>query len=202
MAATKGGLIPHSNMLGGATDSSGTQQFFIKASESADYFQGDLCLIDANGEIQPSTAVTDTVTVGVFQGCQYVDNNGDTKFSNTYNSTITNGSTIAHLITNPLQVYRIRIANGDANVDTFTRVEIGRNFDIEYNGGSTASGLSGMCLDSGTGGATTVAQLKLIGLTDADGSDSPITAVRATTYSYGLVILESSINRYLSVTGI
>ena len=126
MASTKGGLIPHSNMLGGATDSSGTQQFFIKASETADYFQGDLCLIDANGEIQPSTAVTDTITVGQ----------------------------------------------------------------------------SGMCLDSGTAGATTVAQLKLIGLTDVDGSDSPISAVRATTYSYGLVILESSINRYLSVTGI
>ena len=202
MAATKGGLIPHSNMLGGATDSSGTQQFFIKASETANFFQGDLCLIDANGEIQPSTAVTDTITVGVFQGCQYVDNNGDTKFSNFYNETITNGSTIAHLITNPFQVYRIRIANGDANVDTFTRVEIGMNFDIEYNGGSTVTGLSGMCLDSGTSGATTVAQLKILGLTDVDGSDSPTSSVRATTYTYALVMLEPSINRYLSVTGI
>jgi len=202
MAATKGGLIPHSNMLGGAMGSSGTQQFFIKASETANFFQGDLCLLDANGEIQPSTAIDDLRTIGVFQGCQYVDNNGDTKFSNTYNETITDGSTIAHIVTNPYQVYRIRIANGDANVDTLTRVEIGMNWDIEYNGGDTTTGLSGMCFDSGTAGATTIAQLKCVGLTSVDGTESPTNSVRATTYSYALVILMPSVSLWTADTGI
>ena len=200
MAATKGGLIPH-NMLGGAPNSMGTEQFYIKLSETANFFQGDLCLIDANGELQPSTAVTDTITVGVFHGCQYVDNAGDTKFSNSYTDTIASTGMIAHVITNPFQIYRIRIANGDANT-TLTRPEVGRNFDIEYNGGDTTTGLSGMCLDSGTAGVTTVAQLKLLGLTDVDGSGSPTQDAAATTHTYGLVMLETSISRYLSVTGI
>lgn len=200
MAASTGGLIPH-NRLGGTPNSSGTQKFWIAASESADFFQGDLCLLTADGDLAPSTAIDDERTVGVFQGCQYEDANGVPTFTNYYNSTIASEGMIAHVITDPFQLYRIRIANGDED-DTLTREAIGLNYDIEYNTASTVSGMSGMCLDSGTTGATGAAQLKLVDLVNVDGSDSPTTATSSTTYTHGVVMLMPSISMWLADTGI
>ena len=102
---------------------------------------------------------------------------------------------------NPLQTYKVRIANGDANT-TLTRVTASfLNFDIEFNSGDTTLGLSGMCLDSGTTGSAGAANLRVVGLTNDDGVD-PLLGSASTTYSHAIVIIDPEINYWTNGPGL
>ena len=198
MAASKGGLRPYSRL--GGYNSSNTVGFWIAKSESNNFFQGDLVLMSSTGDILPSTAVDDVTAVGVFNGCEYVDSSGVLRQTNFYNDTIAQDGMRAFVTVDPFQAYKIRIANSDANT-TMTRTDIGKNYDIEYNGGSTTTGRSGMCLGSTTG-VTTAAQLKLLDLVNDDGTDRPTDASSTTTYTHGIVVLDPTISYWLTVTGV
>lgn len=199
--AREGGLQPYTSIFPGGAGNVPTLAFSIESGTSADFFEGDLVKPVNNGSITPCTAVTETLVLGVFVGCEYVDSSGQKQWSNHYTDTISREDTIAHVICNPYQLYKIAIANSDADT-TLTRAEIFLNYDIEFNGGNTVTGKSGMNLDSGTAGVTTTAQLKLVGLVNESDGGGGYGVVETATFSHGIVMIDPTINYWRIVTGI
>ena len=199
MAASEGGLRPYNRLHG--YNSGNMVEFWITNGETEDIFQGDPVIMTATGEIDPMGAIGDANVLGVFMGCSYEDSTGQIRQTNFYNGDVAKDGMVAHVIVDPFQVYKVRIGNSDANT-TMTRGDIGLNYDIEFLAGNTTTGQSGAILDSGTSGATSAANLKLLGLVNDDGSDSPTKASTSTTYTHGLVIIDPAISFSLTGTGI
>ena len=200
MAAGNGGLIPWS-AGGSGYNPSNTMGYPVISGEATDLLQGDVVKCVNNGTVVAMTAVGDTPVVGVFLGCSYTNSDGQPVYSNKYTDTIAGEDIIANVLINPLQLYKVRIANSDANT-TLTRVTASfLNFDIEFNAGDTTTGMSGMCLDSGTTGATTAANLRVVGLTNDDSID-PLLGSATTTYSHAIVMIDPEINYWTNGPGL
>ena len=197
--ASEGGLRPYSSAGTGA-GSAPILPYKIASTEATNIFEGDLVKMVADGTVVAASAVTDVAIIGVFVGCEYVNSDGQTVQSNKYTDTITDDNTVAFVNVNPLQIYKIKCADGDVDT-TITRAEVGRRFDIEYNAGNSTTGQSGMVLDTGTAGATTVAQLKIVGVINEDGSDGAKGAAGA-EFTHALVIIDPDISVFGASAGI
>lgn len=68
----------------------------------------------------------------------------------------------------PLDVYRIQC---DDDTETITVEDIGSNADIVVGSGDTATGMSGMELDSNTTAATAGLQLKIVGFVNSPNNE-------------------------------
>lgn len=189
--ATHGGLRVDSNVLSGE---SVVRSFKILNGDATDMLQGDLIKMNAAGYVEPSTAAADVAIVGVFVGCEYTNSDGERVFSNKYTDTISRDDTMAFVNVNPFQLYKIAIANGDADT-TLDMSAIGISYDIEYNTGDTTLGLSGMNLDSGSTPAAT-GQLRVVALTNDDGVDY-LTQPAATTFSTAIVQIDPGTSFWL-----
>ena len=200
MAASEGGLRVYS-AGGSGYDPSNTMAFNIVASEATDLFHGDVVKLVSDGTVVAMSAVSDTPVLGVFVGCEYTNNDGGMTFSNKYTDAITAEGTTAHVLVNPYQLYTIQISDGSDGNTTLTRLAIGLNYDIEFNTGNSTSGMSGMCLDTSTAGATTAANLRLVGLTNLDGT-SDMAGTASTTYSYGIVMIDPKISFWIDGPGL
>ena len=179
--------------------------FWITSGETADIFEGDLVKITATGEIDPVAAVTGATVLGVFVGCQYVNDAGQTVQNNFYNGDRTQNDMQAMVVVDPFQLYSIPILDGSGAADTLQRTAIGLNYDIDFtNDGSTTTGRSAMGIDTSTAGATTTAQVKLAGLTNDPTTGNPPVgyASTSTTYGYGIVMIDVTTSFWLTVTGI
>jgi len=197
--ASEGGLRAHSSVGTGA-GSSPTVAYKIASAEATDIFEGDLVKMVDDGTVVAMSAVTDVAIAGVFVGCEYTDSNGQRQWSNKYTDTITQDDTVAFVNSNPHQVYKIRV--GTADVDgTTTRTSVGLRFDIDFNAGNSTTGQSGMILDTGTAGATTVANVKVIGVLNEDGTDGAKGAA-AKTFTHALVIIDPDISVFGASAGI
>lgn len=188
--ASQGGLVPYKTLHG--YQSGATLEFAIASGTSTDFFQGDLVTLVTGGTVVAAAAVTADQAVGVFMGCSYTGTDGTPVFTNKYTDTITSEDIVANVLVDPLQLYKIAIANSDADT-TLTRPSIGSNFDIEFNTGNSTSGASGMNLDSGTAAAAGAAMLRLVGLTNDDGTHDNAGS-GSTTYSHGIVMIDPNIN--------
>lgn len=189
--ATHGGLRVDSNVLSGE---SVVRSFKILNGDATDMLQGDLMKMNAAGYVEPSTAAADVAIVGVFVGCEYTNSDGERVFSNKYTDTISRDDTMAFVNVNPFQLYKIAIANGDADT-TLDMSSIGISYDVEYNTGDTTLGLSGMNLDSGSTPAAT-GQLRVVALTNDDGVDY-LTQAAATTFSTAIVQIDPGTSFWL-----
>lgn len=69
----------------------------------------------------------------------------------------------------PLDVYRIQ---ADDDTETLGLGSIGSNADIIVGSGDTATGMSGMELDSNTAAATAGLQLKIVGFVERPGNEA------------------------------
>ena len=191
--ATHGGLWTDSMVT---TGTSVARSFKILNGDATSMLQGDLMKMNDLGYVEPSTAVSDVAIVGVFIGCEYTNASGQRVWSNKYTETIARDDTMAFVNVNPFQLYKIAIANGDADT-TLDQNAIGGSYDIEYNTGDTTTGLSGMNLDSGVAEAAT-AQLRVVAMTNDDGIDYLTQAV-ASTYSHAVVQIDPGTSFWLSV---
>lgn len=190
--ATHGGLWTDSMVT---TGTSVARSFKILNGDDTDMLQGDLMKMNDLGYVEPSTAAADVAIVGVFIGCEYTNASGQRVWSNKYTETIARDDTMAFVNVNPFQLYKIAIANGDADT-TLDQNAIGGSYDIEYNTGDTTIGLSGMNLDSGVAEAAT-AQLRVVAMTNDDGIDYLTQAV-ASTYSHAIVQIDPDTSFWLS----
>tara|TARA_R110000751_G_scaffold178280_2_gene284517 strand:+ start:3084 stop:3695 length:612 start_codon:yes stop_codon:yes gene_type:complete len=196
--ASEGGLRPYSSLTGTGAGNAPTVSFSIVTGEASNIFQGDVVKLVNDGTVVAMAAAGDEPVLGVFVGCTYVNSDGQTVESNKYTDAIARIDTVAHIIVDPFQLYKIRIADSDVDT-TLQRSTIGLNYDIEFNAGNSTTGQSGMVLDGGVTGITTQANLRLVGLTNDDGtSDFDGTATTsAKTYTHGIVMIDPQISFWL-----
>ena len=154
------GLTP-SRIRGAAPNCNGTNEYSIASGDSNSIYTGQPVRVTA-GNI---TAIISAgqATVGVFQGCRYVED-GEQKFKS-YWPGGTSATTAVGLVTdNPAQTY---IIQADASV---TAGVVGQTLAlVSVGAGSTFTGKSGAGADASTVG-TGVQDLKVIGVVDEPGN--------------------------------
>ena len=135
-------------------------QYHIASALAQNLFRGDLVIPDASGkEIKHQAAVANRV-IGVFDGCYYVDQNGEPQFRPRWLSgtVIKTGTTAdANVYDDPKSLFEVQ-ASGDLQA-----ADIGALANpSSTGGGDTTTGQSNVELDTATIGSGAV--LKIIEL--------------------------------------
>lgn len=133
-------------------------------------YSGQPVALDANGQIVALTD-EDTIVAGVFDGVEYVDAQGDIKFSPYWPApgAIATGSTVkARVYDNADELFLIK-----SDLD-LTQDDVGKYFQFDTaagTGGDDTTGKSNLSLDSVTANAAaTSRQVVLRGISDRPGS--------------------------------
>ncbi len=148
MATSKNfrGLQP-SRMRGGAYNTSGMNEYGVKAAHATAIFQGDLVKI-VSGKVHKVSAATDLVA-GVFMGANWVDpNTKQPTFNNYFPAGQVHhgqGEAKALVIDDPNATFEIQA--GASVADT----QLHLNMDVSLGAGSTITGMSGFSLKGGSG---------------------------------------------------
>jgi hypothetical protein len=146
------GLVPVRHMSGNVPRAN---KYTIASGLAENIFTGDLCIIDANGQVTPHTA-TEVNNIGVFAGVSYTASDGSYVYSQYWPTGTTATNIIAYIYDDPYTVYKIQSAGTPAQTN------IGNCADVVAGSGSTTTGQSGFSLN-GTMAAGT-ATCKIIGL--------------------------------------
>ena len=164
------------NTAGSTPATSGTNAYFIDSAASA-IFQGSPVIATDGGEIAVSSSDSgDTLKfVGVFAGCEYVDNTTKKKVYSNYwpgSGADTNFDIIGHVYDNPMQRF---VVCSDASLTNkagaiATIFELAEFSDVADKGaadGSTVTGISAAQLDVSTVDAADLSHpLKIVGILD------------------------------------
>ena len=171
MTTTKAlnGLTP-SRIRGGASNSKATNEYPIASGLAQSIFTGDIVVNNA-GNIEVLLSTTQKA-VGVFMGCQYVEN-GEQKFSRFWPSGTSATDAKAFVVDNPAATFIVQaddsVSAGDIN---------SQNFNLTLGAGSTFTGKAGFGLEAGTR-TTGNAMLRAIAVLDEPGNDITVAAERA-----------------------
>jgi len=123
-------------------------------------FTGDPIAIYSAGTIVPTGANPTIKSAGVFQGCSYVDANGNQIFSKVWTGGATATDINLHVCTDPAQTYFIQ---ADASVTAAAGFGTGVFNGVWTAGaGSTRTGNSGYALDASGPVLTVAAGLRVI----------------------------------------
>mgnify|MGYP003634978190 FL=1 len=144
-------------------------RYRIASGYDTNIFQGDLVTVATDGTITRVAPGATALCLGVFNGCEYVDANGDVKFSNHWPADATGTNIFANIIDDPSTTFEVQ---GNA---AFPVTDLFGNFDIVDNSpvGRTASGVSSMELAVSTGATTAGLALKAIDISqDPENSDT------------------------------
>jgi hypothetical protein len=189
--ADKGGLVPvYANGSGGGGGFA-TMPFRIESGTATTIFQGDPVIALTDGSVARMVTVGSTSVIGVLQGIEYTGADGTPVFTNHYDETITGEDIVAHVITDPNQIYMIRVGTTTVN-GTLTNEDMFLNYDFVANGGDATTGLSGFILDTGTG-LTTVKNARVIGLTNNDTTND-VRGPATKTFTHAYVIIDPRIS--------
>jgi len=154
------GLTP-SRIRGGAPNSNGSNEYPIASGAAANIYTGQPVRVSV-GNIVALTSAGEA-TIGVFQGCRYVEN-GEQKFKAYWPGGTSATNAVGYVIDNPNQVYVIQ---ADASV---TAGVVGNNISFgAVTSGSTFTGRSGASGDASTVG-TGALDLKVIRVVDEPGN--------------------------------
>jgi len=124
-----------------------------------DIFTGDIINIESAGTIKPVGAGVNVRSVGVFQGCSFVDANGDQQFKRSYTGGVTATDVKIHVARDPGQTFFVQ---ADATVTAATGIGIvPLNCNIVVGTGSHKTGQSATMLDADTP-VLTQSQLRVI----------------------------------------
>lgn len=147
-------------------------RYRIASGYNTNIFQGDLVTVNTNGTITRVAAGGTNLCLGVFNGCEYVDSNGDQKFSNHWPADATGTKIFANVIDDPHATFEIQ---GNA---AFPVTDLFGNFDIVDNSpvGRTASGVSSMEIAVSTGATTAGLALKAIDISQDPENDDTSSA--------------------------
>ena len=131
------GFIPLRHMSGNAPRAN---KYTIASGLAENIFSGDLCILDANGQVTPHTA-TETNNIGVFAGVSYTASDGSFVFSRYFPTGTTATGLIAYVYDDPYIVYRVQSAGTPAQTN------VGNCADVVAGAGSTTTGQSGFSLN-------------------------------------------------------
>ena len=159
------GFIPVRHLSGNAPRAN---KYTIVSGLAENIFTGDLCIIDANGQITPHTA-TEVNNIGVFAGCSYTNSSGEYIYSQYWPTGTTATNIIAYIYDDPHIVYKVQSAGTPAQTN------VGNCADVVAGAGSTTTGQSGF-ESSGTMSNGT-ATVKILALHEAPGKSFAANAV-------------------------
>ena len=151
-----------------STSSQRQNRYRIASGYNTNIFQGDLVTVATSGTVVRVAAGDNALCLGVFNGCQYVDPNGNIIFSNHWPANATGTDIFANVIDDPSVLFEIQADAAMPVTDLFG------NFDIvDATAGSTVSGNSRTELDVTTGATTAGLPLKAIDISqDPENSDT------------------------------
>lgn len=154
------GLTP-SRIRGGAPNSNATNEYNIASGQASNIYTGQPVRVSA-GYIVPLATATE-MTIGVFQGCRYVQD-GEQKFKSYWPGGTSATNAVGYVCDNPNQIYVIQ---ADATV---TQAQVGLNIGIEaIASGSTFTGRSGASADV-SAVASSGAALRILRIVDEPGN--------------------------------
>jgi len=186
--------------MGSSYETQGTSKYQIADNSTSAIFQGDLCMFgafngstgDANGNnvaagyISCSAVAEDTLNMGVFNGCFYIDpTTAKPTWKNYYPGAvnITTGTIDAYCYDNPQQLYEVQASGSLAQTDMGNLIDTNT-----YVAGSTINGHSKEELASAVTGSGATAQWRLI-----RGSADPANNDKSAANSNWVVRLNESI---------
>ena len=149
------GFVPVRHMSGSAPRAN---KYTIASGLAENIFTGDLCIIDANGQVTPHTA-TEVNNIGVFAGVSYTASDGSYVYSEYWPTGTVATNIIAYIYDDPYTVFKAQSAGSPAQTN------IGNCADVVAGAGSTTTGQSGFEI-SGTM-ANSAATCKIIALFDS-----------------------------------
>tara|TARA_R100000322_G_C5420530_1_gene186134 strand:+ start:106 stop:660 length:555 start_codon:yes stop_codon:yes gene_type:complete len=147
------GLVPIRSL--GGYGYSRANKYTIASGLAENIFTGDLCILDANGQITPHTA-GETNNIGVFAGVSYTATDGSYVYSQYWPSGTVATNIIAYIYDDPHTVYKVQSAGTPAQTN------IGNCAEVVAGTGSTVTGQSGFEMNGTMANGT--ASLKIIGL--------------------------------------
>lgn len=115
------------------------EEMRIATTNTTAIFFGDIVKVVADGTIEDSDA-GDTLNVGVFQGCRYVNSAGEQKFSRYWTGEASATDIVAYVHRDPKIIY-------EAQADTFALTAEGAHADHVAGSGSTTTGNSAMYIE-------------------------------------------------------
>ena len=151
-----------------STSSQRQNRYRIASGYDTGIFQGDLVTVATTGTITRAPAGGTALILGVFNGCSYVDPNGNIVYSNYWPADATGTDIFANVIDDPAATFEIQ---ADA---AFPVADLFGNFDIVDQSpvGDTTSGTSRLELAVSTGATTATLPLKAIDISqDPENSD-------------------------------
>jgi len=155
------GLTP-TRIRGAAPNSNGTNEYPIKSGTAATIFKGAPVRVSAGNLV--AVVSLGEAPIGVFQGCQYVEN-GEQKFKSFFPGGTSVTNAVGLVTDNPAQTYVIQ-ADG-----VVSAAVVGENvsFKDSLTSGSTFTGQSGASADASTVTSTGL-DLKIIRVVDEPGN--------------------------------
>lgn len=135
-----------------------TETFFPTTIPSAAIYKGDLVKLSGDGDVIQICAANDA-SVGVFDGCEYVDATGKPVVSPYWPASLSGVTNIKfHVITDILTVFEIQSQASRAATD------IGDSADVVVAAGNANTGISGSYLNTTQKGAAAVGNFRIMGL--------------------------------------
>ena len=164
--------------LGSNYNSDGDTQYKIASGTATAIFQGDTVTFGVSGGVSTGFIVKHTPAapniLGVFLGCQYTDPTSKKPvWRNYYPGGIAADDIVAFVVDDPNALFLVQ-ASGIAGATA-----IGQNANlVQTAAGNTTTGVSGLELNTGSLGAASDLNVKVVGVT-TDPSNSDLTAAYA-----------------------
>jgi hypothetical protein len=148
------GLVPLRHLAGGVIR---TNEYTIATGYNTIIGRGDPVHLVADGVLE-RVAATNADILGVFDGCQYTDANGQQQYSPYWPASTTATNIIAHVYDDPWIEFGIQVQDG-----TLDQTAVGANADFATVGNaSTTTGQSTVELANSVGSGA--AQCRILGL--------------------------------------
>lgn len=164
--------------LGSNYNSDGDTQYRIASGTATAIFQGDTVTFGVSGGVSTGFIVKHTPAapniLGVFLGCQYTDPTSKKPvWRNYYPGGIAADDIVAFVVDDPNAQFLVQASGVAGNA------AIGQNANlVQTVAGNTITGISGLELNTGSLGAASDLNVKVIGVT-TDPSNSDLTAAYA-----------------------
>lgn len=150
------------NLLGGQVFAASTRQIPIGSGHATAIFYGDVVIMSSNGCITGAVLTATTVNVvGIFQGCSYINSQGQRVYSQyfpaaTTGTPDTSSAIMAYVADDPDLVMKTAIVSGTTVVAQADRAAlVGGTVALVANTGSTTTGDSAQAVLNASGTTTT-----------------------------------------------
>tara|TARA_R100000951_G_C2579908_1_gene161593 strand:+ start:80 stop:706 length:627 start_codon:yes stop_codon:yes gene_type:complete len=161
-----------------------------------DIFTGDPITVQSLGSIKPTGAGANAKSIGVFQGCSFVDANGNQQFKRSYTGGVTATDVKIHVAADPSQTYFVQ---ADATVTASAGFGAAPVNGLLIAGtGVTKTGMSGYTLDA-SGPVVAQSQVRVIRRAPWDTGTGTSAGV-TDAYPWYEVYLNNHYDRFQSTT--